>query len=159
MLGLDYQGQTALATLPQGTIVIKVTEPITFLDRVKANAIYRVLLHESVRIVDSIYQQVVLLLRVFEQLQVREHVKLSYEFFVREVTKVTEKMYTFSSVLVYELVLLSDSVKDIISLAIREFFNVIENLKVNGKDVFQLWQACYKKTIATVENVYKKFRR
>lgn len=159
MLGLDYQGQTALATLPQGTIVIKVIEPITFIDRVKANAIYRVLLRESVRIVDSIYQQVVLLLRVFEQLHVNERIKLSYTFILREIALLSDRVHDLSIIAVNELIILRDSVRDIVALIISELVALFENLKVNGKDVFHLWQACYKKVTAVVENVYKKFRR
>ena len=159
MLGLDYQGQTALATLPQGTIVIKVTEPITFLDRVKANAIYRVLLHESVRIADSVYQQVVLLLRIFEQLHVNERIKLSYTFILREIALVSDRVHDLSIIAVNELVTLKDSVRDIVALIISELVALFENLKVNGKDVFHLWQACYKQTVPVVENVSKKLRR
>lgn len=159
MLGLDYQGQTALASFPKLDYAIKASEEVNLTDRTKINFFYRFSHLEEVIINEKVTARLVILLRVFEQLHIRERIKLSYAFILRELALLSDRVHDLSIIVVNELVHLKDEVQDVIRIIVSELVTLFDNLKVNGKDVIHLWQACYKKVTAEVENVYKKFRR
>ena len=61
--------------------------------------------------------------------------------------------------IVHEIATLSDKTVTLVQIIFREVVSVVGRLLINGKEVYELWQACYRKGVAVVENVYKKFRR
>ena len=158
MLGFDYLGQTYLASIPIGEYIISVFEKFNASDKIKTSA--QMFFKEHVEISENVDVIGTALIQAIERLDVSDNLKLDFAILVYEgivfYTNLVAPLITFS---LKETAQIGDRLTYLGTIVIREIVHVLDLLKINGKEIYVFWEACYQKTIATVENMYQKFRR
>lgn len=159
MLGFSYQGQAPLAALGQNNYVVKVSESVGLADRIKTLVHHLVRNVESFIASDTVEWQLVYLLRVNEVLGLAENIRTSFAFklLVKEGIKVKETVKNGFFFIVREIFSIKEEAKTVMRVFVQELIRATDRVKINGRYLYYLWEACYHKGASAVERAIKKF--
>ena len=158
MLGFDYLGQTYLASIPIGEYIVSVFEKLDASDKLITSA--QMFFHENIELGETVTVIGTVLIQAIERLNISDNLKLDFVIVVYEgIVLYTQLIAPLVAFALKEIAEIGDKLVYIGTIVIREIFHMLGLLKINGKEIYVFWEACYHKVEAVVENMYKKFRR
>jgi len=160
MLGFDYTGQTYLASFPLGKFIVDVVERLNVNDNIKTFA-YHVLSNlEEIDVEDDVNTIVGQFLEIIEAMNISDNIEMGFIIVALEAVIIYQKnIYPLVTFFLNEVSYIQDAFEHLNILLVQEIISLFGLLKIDGKEVLELWRKCYEKSIAVVENMYQKFRR